>query len=425
LNAAHATPQPICEVKRNQCGRPRLLDVDRIRKDFPILQTGIIYMDSAASSLTPEPVVQKMVEYYHSYRANVDRGIHRLSQKASDEYESAHQRVAEFLNAQNESEVIFTRNTTEGINLVASGLDWEKGDKVVITLIEHHSDYIVWLRAKKRFGLDVEVVRPNEEGLFALEPFESTIDDRTRLVAVTGASNVLGVKTPVKEIAKVAHDHGARILIDGAQMVPHVKTDVRDLNCDYLAFSGHKMLGPTGIGALYLKEECIEETEPLNIGGGSIEDVGVDYYRLRDSPNRFEGGTPPIAEAIGLGAAVDYLRSVGMDNIADHERALTEKLYKGLVGIPGMTVYGPREATKRVGICAFNLGKIHAHDLALMLDVTSNIMIRSGHHCALPLAKELISTPQGTARASLYLYNTAEEVDRLLNTLGEVSRSIT
>lgn len=382
-------------------------------------------MDSAASSLTPEPVVQKMVEYYHNYRANVDRGIHRLSQKASEEYEMAHDKVARFINAKSDGEIILTRNTTEGTNLVANGLDWKRGDKIVTSLIEHHSDYIIWLRLKKRFGVEVEVVRPNEEGLFNVEDFESAIDDRTRLVALTRASNVLGVITPVREVARIAHDHGARLLVDGAQGVPHLKTDVQQLDCDYLAFSGHKMLGPTGIGALYMKEECVEETEPLNIGGGSIEDVGLDYYKLKQSPNRFEAGTPAIAEAIGLGAAVDYIQSVGMEDMVQHEEALTGEMYAGLTEIPGLVVYGPRDPTKRVGICAFNLGKVHPHDLALMLDVTSNIMIRSGHHCALPLAKELISSSQGTARASLYLYNTRGEVDRLVSTLGEVARSIT
>lgn len=399
------------------------LNVSEIRKDFQILSNGIIYLDSAASSLTPEPVVQSMVEYYHNYRANVDRGIHRLSQKASEEYEKAHDKVAKFVNARSDTEVILTRNTSEGTNLVAHGIDWKKGDKVVTTLIEHHSNFILWLRLKKRFGVDVSVVRPDQKGIFDIADFEKAIDDKTRLVAMTGASNVLGVITPVEEVAKIAHEHNARLLMDGAQSVPHLQTNVQRLDCDYLAFSGHKMLGPTGVGVLYMKEELIEETEPLNIGGGTIEDVGVDYYRLKRSPNRYEAGTPAIAEGIGLGAAIDYIDRVGMGNMVAHERALTERLYNSLANIEGVEVYGPDDPRNRVGLVAFNVKDINPHDVALMLDVSSNIMIRSGHHCALPLAKELINKPQGTARASVYLYNTEEEVDRLVSTISEVAKS--
>ena len=287
------------------------MDVERIRGDFPILRSGVIYLDNAASSLTPEPVLEKMLEYYHEYRANVERGVHRLSQRASEEYEEAHRKVADFIGAESWRSIVFTRNTSESINLVAWGLPWRRGEKIVTTLLEHHSNYIVWLRAARRFGLEVEVVKPNREGLFNLSDFEQAVDDGTRLVAVTRVSNVLGVIVPVEEIAEIAHEHGSLLLVDGAQAVPHMETDVRKLGCDFLAFSGHKMLGPTGIGVLYIAPTVQEELEPLCIGGGTIRDVGLGEYELGESPERFEAGTPAIAEAIGLGAAVEYLRGWG------------------------------------------------------------------------------------------------------------------
>ena len=400
----------------------RLLDVQKIRKDFPILDTGIIYLDNTASSLTPEPVIDKMNEYYRQYRANVERAVHRLSQKASEEYEAAHAKVAEFINARSDKEIIMTRNTTEGMNIVAAGLDFKKGDKIVTTLVEHHSNFIVWLRLKKRLGVEIEIVRPNKNGLFELTEFEKAIDDSTKLVSTTHISNVLGVILPVKEISRIAHDHGALVSIDGAQSVPHIKVDVKRIGCDFLAFSGHKMCGPTGSGALYVKEELANQLEPLMIGGGSIEDVGVDYYKLARSPQRFEAGTPAVAEAIGLGAAVDYLRKIGIRNIEIWERVLTDRMHRGLKNVPNIEVYGP-EPKDRIGIIPFNVGKLNPHDVALALDVTANVMVRSGHHCALPLAKELLGKENGTVRASTYFYNTIEELDSFVHAVGEISKS--
>jgi len=402
-----------------------LLDVEKIRRDFPILNSGIIYLDNAASSLTPEPVVQKMLEFYREYRANVERGIHRLSQRASEEYEKARAKVGDFINAKSEKEIIMTRNATEAINSVANGLDWKKGDKIVTSLIEHHSNFIVWLRLKKRCGVDVEVVRPNKQGLFNIADFEKAIDNKTRLVAITHVSNVLGVITPVKEIAKIAHEHDAYLLIDGAQSVPHLKVDVQKIGCDYLAFSGHKMLGPTGVGVLYARNELLENMEPLSIGGGTIEDVGLDYYELSESPRKFEAGTPPIAEAIGLGAAVDYLKGVQLENIEAHERELVKIMYQGLVDVPSVEVYGPEKPEQRTGIVSFNVGDLNPHDVALALDVSADIMVRSGHHCCHPLTKELLKQREGTVRASLYLYNTKEEVEKLISTVDEIARSLT
>jgi len=401
-----------------------LLDVEKIRQDFPILKSNIIYLDNAASSLTPEPVIQKMWEFYHSYRANVERGIHRLSQRASEEYEKVHAKVADFINAESETEVILTRNATEAINLVADGLNWKKGDKIVTSLIEHHSNFIVWLRLKKRYGVDVEIVRPNREGLFNIADFEKAIDDKTRLVALTHVSNVLGVKTPVEEVAKIAHDHAAHLLVDAAQSVPHLKVDVQRIGCDYLAFSGHKMLGPTGVGVLYARKELLDNLEPLSIGGGTIADVGLDYYTLAESPMKFEAGTPAIAEAIGLGTAVDYLKEVQLKNIEAHERKLVKRMYQGLVDVPSVEVYGPKKLEHRTGIVSFNVGDLNPHDVALALDVSADIMVRSGHHCCLPLNKELLKLREGTVRASLYLYNTEAEVEKLVSTVNEIARSL-
>jgi len=399
-----------------------MLDVQKVRKDFPILKTGIIYLDNTASSLTPEPVLQKTLEFYREYRANVERGVHRLSQRASGEYERAHAKVADFINAKSEAEIIMTRNTTEGINLVANGLEWKRGDKIVTSLIEHHSNFIVWLRAKKRHSLKVEIVKPREpvaQGILDSSDFEKAIDDKTKLVAITHVSNVLGVITPVREISKIAHEHGAYVLIDAAQSVPHMEVDVQKIGCDFLAFSGHKMCAPTGSGALYIREELIEEVEPLCIGGGTIADVSLDSYTLDKSPMRFEAGTPAIGEAIGLGAATDYLRKIGMENIESYEKGLTKQMYEGLREIPGVEVYGP-EPKHRVGIMPFNVGDLNPHDVALALDVSANIMVRSGHHCALPLMKNVIRR-LGSVRASTYFYNMKEEIDKLISSVREIA----
>jgi len=402
-----------------------LLDVKRIRKDFPILETGIIYLDSTASSLTPEPVLQKMLEFYRQYRGNVGRGIHRLSVKASEEFEESRGKVADFINAKSDSEIIMTRNTTEGINIVASGLSWKKDEKIVTSAIEHHSNFIVWLRVQEKHGVQVKVVKPQKpakKGILDPSNFEKAIDDKTRLVAITHVSNVLGVIVPVKEIAEIAHEHGAYMLIDGAQSVPHMKVDVQQIGCDFLAFSGHKMCAPTGSGVLYIREELIDEVEPLCIGGGTIDDVGLDYYKLNGSPRRFEAGTPDVAATIGLGAAIDYLKQIGMKNIESHEKKLVRQMYEGLSELPKVEVYGP-EPEHRVGIVSFNVGDLNPHDVALALDVSANIMVRSGHHCALPLSKTILGKP-GSVRASLYIYNTKEEIDKLISTVKEIAKTL-
>ena len=399
-----------------------MVDVESIRKDFPILGKGVIYLDNAASSLTPEQVVLKEMEFYREYRANVERGLHRFSQRASEEYETAHEEVAHFIGAKGRENVAMVRNTTEAINLVANSLDWEKEDKIVTTVIEHHSNYITWLRVAQRHGCTVEVVRSNSEGIFDLAEFEKSIDDSTRLVAVTHVSNVLGCIQPIKEICSIAHEHGALMLADGAQGVPHIKTDVREMGVDFLAFSGHKMLGPTGSGGLYIAEEQLESTEPLCIGGGTIRDVSLNSYELAVPPQKFEAGTPAIAQVIGLGEACRYLKGVGMDEVKRWDERLAEKLAVGLSEIDGVEIFGPSDPRQRVGLVSFNVRDMNPHDVALSMDSEYDIAVRSGHHCALPLMKELFGLPDGNARASTYIYNTLEEIDVLLGAVEDISR---
>lgn len=399
-----------------------MFDVQSVREDFPILEKGVIYLDSAASSLTPEQVVLKEMEFYREYRANVERGVHRFSQMASEEYEKAHEEIARFIGAPGVENVALLSNTTEGINLVANSLDWSKEDKIVNTVIEHHSNFITWLRVRKRHGTKLEVVRSTPEGFFDLADFEKAIDDSTKLVAVTHVSNVLGCIVPIKEICEIAHEHGAKMLVDGAQGVPHIHTDVMDSKVDFLAFSGHKMLGPTGSGGLYIAEAELASTEPLCIGGGTIADVSIDDYVLAVPPMKFEAGTPNIAQVIGLGEACRYLNRVGMDNVEKWDLKLANRLIEGLTEIEGVEVYGPKDPRQRVGLATFNIGDMNPHDVALTLDMEYNIAVRSGHHCALPLIKELFNLKEGNARASTYIYNTLEEIDALVSAVEEIAR---
>ena len=398
-----------------------MLNVEEIRRDFPILKTGVIYLDNAATSLTPEPVLQKTIEYYHEYRANVERGIHRLSQKASEEYGKARSKIARLINAKREDEVVFTKNTTESINLVANGIGWRKGDKIVTTLIEHHSNLVPWQRLNQQTGIDLAVVKPDREGTLNLSDFESVIDDRTRLVALTHVSNVIGTIAPIEEVAEVAHNHGSLLLVDGAQSVPHMAIDVKRIGCDFLAFSGHKMLGPTGIGVLYMREELVGEIQPQSIGGGGTKEVTQEQYKLADSPSRFESGTPPIAEAISLGEAAEYLHRKGLENVAAHERELANRIHGELQAIDRVEVYGPINPDHRTGIVSFNIAQVNPHDVALALDISGKIMVRSGYHCCMPLVKDVLRLREGTVRASVYIYNTVQEVDKLIELIGEIA----
>ncbi len=390
---------------------------DKIRADFPIMKR-VIYMDSAATSLTPEPVLEAVLSYYREYNTNVGRGVHRLSQLATQRYKDAHRKVAGFIGA-NEGEVIFTKNTTEAINMVAYGLKWAKGDEIVTTLLEHHSNFLPWLRLREK-GVRVKIVKPSRSGIFDISDFEHAIGAKTRLVAVTHISNVLGTISPIKEISAICNENNTLLLVDGAQSAPHIGVDVEELGCDFFAFSGHKMLGPTGTGVLWVKDS--EGIEPSFFGGGMIEEVSQDNYKLAVGYERFEAGTPNIAGGIGLGKAVDYLKAVDMDNIKSHESKMTRMVLEGLRDIENVHVYGSTNLKDRIGVVSFNIEGVNPHDIALMLDEASDIMVRSGYHCCMPLMKYL--GLEGTVRASLYLYNTEEEVDKFLETVEEIAKVV-
>ena len=378
----------------------------------------VCYLDSAATSLSPEPVLQAMLEYERHYRANVGRGVHRLSQIASQKYWDAHRKVAAFIGAEG-GETVFTRNTTEAITLVAEGIPWNAGDRVVTTLIEHHSNLLPWMRLRDRKGVGLTVIPPGAGGTITPEAVGAAVDDRTRLVAVTHASNVLGNLLPVREIGRAARDHGALLLVDGAQSVPHIPVSMGDLGCDFLCFSGHKMLGPTGTGVLWMREPI---PEPLVVGGGSIDRVTGGAYALTGGYARYEAGTPNIAGGIGLGRAADYLQAIGMAEVRKYEERVTQQMLDGLRAIPNVTVYGPGPGPGRIGVVSFNVGGLHPHEAAHALS-ERDIMVRSGHHCCMPLMDHL-GLPEGTVRASLHVYSSREDVDRLVEAVEEIAGGI-
>jgi len=386
-----------------------------IRKDFPLLSE-VCYLDSAATSLSPEPVLQAMLEYEHKFRANAGRGVHRIAQVASQKYRDAHQKVKKFIHAQ-EGELVFTRNSTEAINTVASGLPWQKGDQVITTLLEHHSNLLPWMRLRDRQGIDLSLITPAQDGTLDPAALEAVITRKTRLVAITQASNVLGNVVPVREFAKVCQDYGALLLVDGSQSVPHIPVDVERLGCDFLCFSGHKMLGPTGTGVLFMKETCLE---PLLVGGGSVERVTARGYTLTDGYERYEAGTPNISGAIGLARAVDYLETLGMVDIQRHEQHITRHIIDGLDGIGNVQVFGPGSAGNRIGVISFAIKGLNPHDVAVMLDGEADVMVRSGHHCCMPLMEHLNLT-DGTVRASLHCYNTIDDANLLIDTVRKIA----
>jgi len=344
----------------------------------------------------------------------VHRGVHTLGSRATDAYEGAREKVARFINAKRTEEIIFTRGTTTALNLVASSyarLNCQEGDEIVITPMEHHSNLIPWQQAAIATGATLKYIPLQPDGTINLADAEQIITDRTKVVSMTYVSNVLGTLNPVKQIAEIAHRHGAVMVVDGAQSTPHMKVDVQDLDCDFYAFSGHKMCGPTGIGVLYGKKSLLNNMEPIEFGGEMIDEVGLYESTWKEIPYRFEGGTPIIAAAVGLGAAIDFLEEIGMDEIERHEHQLTAYAMERLSEIDGITIYGPQ---KRAGLVTFNLGDVHPHDVATVLDA-QGIAIRAGHHCCQPLMRWLEAS--STARASLYLYNTEEDVDRLVKGL--------
>jgi cysteine desulfurase/selenocysteine lyase len=410
-----------------------VLDPYKIRQDFPILKRKInnhplIYFDNAATTQKPKQVIEAIKEFYENHNANVHRAIHTLSQESSELYENAHKEVAKFINADDMEEIIFVRGTTEAINLVAYawGLHNLKSEnEVLVTLMEHHSNIVPWETLSKIKGFQVKYAEVNNDGTLNYESLENAISDKTKIVCLAHVSNVTGVINDVKRVAKIAHEYGALVLVDAAQSVPHLPVDVKDLDIDFLAFSGHKMLGPTGIGALYGKREILEEMEPFHGGGSMIEDVtfntmtGRCSVSLNDLPWKFEGGTPNICGGIGLMAAVKYLKDVGMKNVKEHEEILTEYAIGRMQECEKVKIYGPEDASLKCGILPFGVKGLSSHDVALFLD-SYGIMIRSGFHCAQPLHEKL--RLKSSARASFYIYNTREEIDRLIEALKEIER---
>ena len=392
-------------------------DAEKIRRDFPIL-SDLIYFDNAATSFSPEPVVQAVVDFEHQYRANVGRGVHRLTQITSQRYWHAHEKVARFIGGE-KGMTVFTKNTTESINMVAQGLSWKRGDRVVTTILEHHSNILPW-RALARQGVSVDVIGITADYSLDLSALENALTTTTKLVAVTHASNVLGVITPIEKIAGICHDRGALLLVDGAQTVPHIPVDATKLGCDFLAFSGHKMLGPTGTGVLWMKEPLIE---PMMLGGGMVETVTKDGYIPAEGYQKYEAGTPNISGGIGLGVAVDYLSGIGMGMIREHEERLTSRLIEGLKTIERVHVYAPGRTEARIGVVSFTIDGIHPHEVAQQLDESADIMVRSGNHCCQPLMDHL-GLAEGTVRASLALYNIRQEIDLLIAAVDEIVRGL-
>jgi cysteine desulfurase/selenocysteine lyase len=392
------------------------MNAEEIRTQFPILKQEInghplVYLDSAASSQKPRSVIEAIVRYYENDHANVHRGVHTLGARATDAYEGAREKTARFVGAASSEEIVFTRGTTTALNLVAASYArsvLREGDEIVITPMEHHSNLIPWQQAAKAAGAKLKYIPLQPDGTIAIADVEATVTERTKIVSVAHVSNVLGVVNPVREIAAVAHRNGAVLVVDGAQSTPHMRINVQELDCDFFAFSGHKMCGPTGIGALYGRKALLESMEPIEFGGEMIDHVDLYESTWKDVPARFEGGTPIIAGAVGLAAAIDFLEQIGLDEINAHNEKLAHYAYERLSAIEGVTIYGPQH--NRTGLVTFNLGDIHPHDVATVLDA-EGIAIRAGHHCCQPLMRWLNVT--ATARASFYLYNTERDIDRL------------
>src|SRR2546421_1626067 len=395
-----------------------------IRIDFPILSRQVhghplVYLDSTASSQKPHVVIEAMSTYYETTHANVHRGVYQLSEEATIRMEKARVKVARFINARQSKQVIFTRNTTESINLVAyswGNTNISAGDRIVLTELEHHSNLVPWQLLAQRTGARLEFVPITDDGLLRLDIYEQLLEQKPKLVAFTHMSNVLGTINPAQEMIAQAHAVGATVVVDAAQSVPHLPVDVQALDADFLCFSAHKMLGPTGIGVLYGKRDLLEAMPPFMGGGDMIRTVGLRESTWNDLPWKFEAGTPAIAEAIGLGAAVDYLNALGMEHVAAHEQEITAYAMEQLRQVPGLTLYGP-EASRRGGVISFTLGDIHPHDLASILDQEVGVAVRAGHHCAQPLMERFGLA--ATARASFYVYTIKEEIDILVQGLQQ------
>ena len=397
-----------------------MIDAAAIRKDFPILERSVngkplVYLDSAATTQKPNQVIDAVSDYYRTINANVHRGAYTLADEATTAYEGARAKVAQFVNAPEPAEVVFTRGTTSALNLVA--LSWARsrlgpGDRILLTLMEHHSNIVPWQLVASATGAELVYLDITPEYEVDLSNLDELLDETVAIVALSGMSNVMGTIGPVGDIVGAARAAGARIIVDGAQLVPHMPVDVQQLGADAVAFGAHKMLGPTGIGALWAKRDLLEEMEPLEGGGEMIADVGLYESRWAPVPHKFEAGTPPIAQAVGFGAAVDYLSALSMDAVRKHELEITRYALDALATVPDLTVYGPADVTKRGGAVSFELADIHAHDLATILDQEQGVAVRAGHHCAKPLMRHL-SVP-ATARASFYVYTVPSDIDALV-----------
>lgn len=403
------------------------IDMQNIREDFPILKSEVrpgvrlIYLDSTATSQKPLCVINAMNDYYTSSNSNIHRGIHVLAEEATAQYEAARQKIGKFIGAPSASQIIYTRNTTESINLVA--YSWGRkylkpGDVIILTEMEHHSNLVPWQILQEEIGVRLEFIPVQDDGILDMEEYHRLLELKPRLVAFTHMSNVLGTINPVKEIVSDAQKVGAVTLIDGAQSVPHLSVDISDIGADFLAFSGHKMCGPTGIGVLYGREELLDMMPPFLGGGDMIKRVYLRSFKSNELPYKFEAGTPAIAEAIGLGAAVSYLEQIGMENIAIHEQEMIEYATDRLVEVPGLRLLGPT-SEKKGAVASFSLDDIHPHDIAQILDM-DGIAVRAGHHCAMPLHDKYQLS--ASTRASFYLYNTREEVDTLIDSLLKVKK---
>ncbi len=402
-----------------------MFDLEKIRKDFPILERQVhgrplVYLDNAATTQKPRCVVEAMVSEYYESNANVHRGVHFLSQQATEMHEGARERVRSFINAHSIEEVMFTRGTTEGLNLVAFSYGeafLKPGDEVILTVMEHHSNIVPWQMLRERKGINIKVVPMDDKGNLLLDEYEQLFTPKTRLICVAHVSNVLGAVNPVKRMAEIAHAHGAHILVDGAQSVPHFKVDVQQLDCDFLVFSGHKVYGPTGIGVLYGRKELLEQMPPYQGGGEMIARVTFEKTTYERLPYKFEAGTPDYVGSHALAVALDYVEGIGFENIVAHEQMLTRYAMERMSEIKGMKFYG--ETAEKDAVVAFNIGDIHPLDLGTLLDHLG-IAIRTGHHCAQPLMTRC--GVEGMARASFALYNTKEEIDALVAGIERVSK---
>jgi cysteine desulfurase/selenocysteine lyase len=403
------------------------LDVERIRRDFPILSTTVhgrplVYLDNAATSQKPRQVIDAMSSVYLEHNANIHRGVYEFSERTTALFEGAREKVARLINAPQTREVIFCRNATEGLNLVMHTWGREHvgaGDVIVTTVLEHHSNFVPWQQLAKQAGAELVVVDIDADGRLRRDQYAAAMARKPKMVAITHTSNGLGVITPAKELVAEAHAVGAIVVVDAAQSVPHSKVDVRDLDCDFLAFSGHKMLAPAGSGVVWGREALLERMSPFLYGGDMISRVAVDTTTWNDLPWKFEAGTSAYVDAIGLGAAVDYLQAVGLERIHEHERALVAYALPRLLAIPGVTVFGPKTTEERVGVISFDVAGIHPHDVAQIFD-SEGICVRAGHHCNQPLMTRLGTA--ATTRASFYLYNTFAEVDALVAAIGKAKQ---